>query len=384
MKKIIEVIMSILLAIVYPHRILNIFKVKNLDQNSNRILGNDKVVKIIAFVIAIVVVIAIRYTPGRGGADTHQRTLSIPLGVYIDEGYTYWGSPIPANVDIILSGDITDVAVLDASGGIRAYIDLRGLDVGLQDDVIINVEGVTTERVAYVVNPTSTISGIEIDSIELAQFQVESLNAFPDLDVRYEYSEVVVHPEYVTVVGPSRFVNQIDAVRAAFEIQAEDLSSLPTNISRTGVVIAHDAGADTVRGVEFDPTTVDMRLQIYEDSRSIRIEVNRNLLNAPRNLYEIIDVVADINEIQVWGDFDNMEDIIQLPRINFNELNDEGQITIPIELPDGVFTEVDDEDVRVVDVVVTVTYEEVPLPPPNDDDDDEDDDEDEDDDDDDD
>ena len=378
MKKIINFFVSILLAIVYPHRILSIFKVKNLDQNSNRILGNDKVVKIIAFVIAIVIVFYARYEPANGGSDTQQLTLHIALEVYIDDGYTYWGSPIPSHVDIVLNGDPTDLTILDASGGIRAYIDLRGLDVGLQNDVIINVEGVTG-RVTYGVNPTSTISDIEIDSIEMEQFQVQSLNAFPELgtelDIRYAYGDIVVHPEYVIVTGPSRLLAQIDQVRATFELQIEDLASLPTNISRTSVVVAHDMGLNTVRGVEFDPSIVDMRLQIYEDVRSISIEVNENLLNAPRNLYEIIDVEIDIDEIQVWGDFENMEDIIELPRISFTELNDEGQVTKQVELPDGVFTEIEGEEVSVVNVVVTVTYEEIP----DDDEDDEDDDEDDDD-----
>lgn len=373
MKKIIDFIVGMLLAIVYPNRILNIFKVRNLDQNSNKILGNDNVVKVLAFVAAIVFVIIARYTPGI--ADAQQQTLpNIQLEVLIDEGYTYWGSPIPSHVDIILRGDSIDIT-LQVASGVSAYLDLRGLEPGQHDDVIINVDGVIGQ-LTYVVNPTTTISDITIDEIETAEFLVHPITVLPDLDSRYSYSEIRIEPEYVTVIGPSRLLEQIYKVLTTFD--TSDMPTTPAIISRPGLLVANDEGIDVVRGVEFDPTTINVLVEIYEDTVPISIEVNENLINLPRSQYNVISVTSDIDEIQVWGDYDDLESAIELPRISFTALNDEGQITFPIELPEGVYTEIEGETVSVVEIVVTVVYEELPTEPEDDEDEDNEDDEDDD------
>jgi len=363
MKKIIDFLIGILLAIVYPNRILNLFRVRNLDQNSNRILGNDNVVKVLAFIAALIFVIAVRYIPAT--TNTHQQTVpGIPLEPYIGEGYTYWGSMIPTEVVVALAGDSTDIELM-AFGNIRAYIDLSGFGTGIQNNVVVNIVGVP-DHITWTASP-SMLDGIEIDSIESAEFRVTPLPLLPTLpDSRYKFSEISVNPEYVIATGPSRIISEIDSVMSSFDITTMSLE--PRSITREGVLLALSNDAQ-MEGIEFNPTSVDIEIEIYEDLRPINIEVNENLLNVPQDQIRIIEVIPDYDEIQVWGDFDDMEDTLELLPFNFANLDSEGQIIIPLEpqLPIGVSSEPDQ-------IVVTVIYEEIPPEPVDDDDDDDEDD----------
>ena len=352
MKKIFDFLIGILLAIVYPNRILNLFRVRNLDQNSNKILGNDNVVKILAFIVAIVFVAVTRYTPAT--TNTHRQTFTgIPLEPYIGGGYTYWGSIIPTQITVVLTGDNTDITLLPL-GSISAYIDLSGFGTGVHDDVVVNVVGVP-DHIGWTAEP-SMLHGIEIDTIERAEFRVRSLDRLPDLHDRYAYSEVSVDPEYVVATGPSRILAEIDVVLSHFDLMGMSLE--PRVIVREGILVPMGSEElEPLGGIEFDPPTVNIQVEIFEDIRQIYIDVDENLTNVPPDQYEIISVTPDVDVINVWGDFDDMDEYLKLPPIGFMDLNDEGQISILIGswLPEGVFTDTNE-------IVITVDYEELPEP----------------------
>ena len=287
--------------------------------------------------------------------------MRVTLSPHIEEGFTYWGSIIPAQVDIILTGNRADIALLPASG-IRAYIDLTYLTVGTHNNIVIGVEGVP-DHIDWAANP-SVVDGIEIDLIATAEFLVEPLPTptLPDLDIRYSFSEIRVYPESVIANGPRRILAEIEmgAVRAAFDISNHPL--VPGPITREGVVVAVDNQMNRLSGVEFYPPAVTIQLDINENTIPIAIDINDNLLNFPSD-YELISVTSNIDEIEVWGDFDEMDDIYELERINFRDLNNEGQISYLLELPPGVYTEIDGIAVPAVEIVITVVYEEPPPEP---------------------
>jgi len=358
MKKIIDFLKNILLAIVYPSRLLDLFRVKNLDENSNKILGNDNIVKVVALMIAVVIIVATRYTPTT--TRTHREVIpDIPLETNIDEDYTYFGSPIPQHVNVILSGDRAEILLLLATSEVSAYIDLTDLEPGQHDNVPISINGVNNEQITVTVDP-SIVSGIEIDRIATRILPIEEVSRtnFPDLGIRYNYEEIITDPSEITVSGPQRILDEIDALRIPFD--ASNIAIEPGISFTDGLVIAHDSQLGEIRGVEFDPPTVQVRVEIYENLRTINIEINEELLNPPRG-YEII-VTADIDEIQVWGDFSEMDSVLESPSFSLADLDDEGQITLQIELPAGVYTEIDETVVTVIEVEVTVEVEELPPP----------------------
>lgn len=346
-------LINILLTIVYPNRILSLFKVKNLDENSSKIFGNDKVVKILALIGAVAFVISVGYTPRT--TTMHQELLQdVPVRRDLDEAYANIGNPIPTHVDVVLIGDRTEIEILMATSAVIAYIDLDALEPGkLHNSVLIEVEGVP-EHITATIDP-SIVRGVEIAEMETIQLPVTELaHDFPEISSRYQVA-MSVYPEYVIVRGPQKFLDEIAAVRAPFDPSNITDEPNPT-YQYQAIVVAHDITAQPVRGIEFYPQVVEVRIAITENLRTINIKVNEERPSNMPRAYEIINITPNIDEIEVWGDFSGMDSTIELPRIDFRDLDEEGRITIPIEtfLPDGVYSEI-------TEVELTVVYEEIPL-----------------------
>jgi len=366
MKKIIDFLKNMLLTVVYPNRILNLFRVKNLDQNSNKILGNDNVVRVLALIGAIAFVVYVRYAPA--ASIEYQRTISgVLLNVDMDhDNYTLLGNTIPQHIDVILTGDQTAIELLMGSAGIRAYIDLTNHGPGMYHDVIIEITGVGPQITALA-NP-SFVAEVEIARIEEEPFPVYISPRFPVVDEtsRYRIGEITYNLEYVYVRGPRVFLDEIFDVQAILDLSNISLTSARTEHFEEplGAIRIGPGGIESIRGVSIYPQTVRIEVEIYEDLRPINLGLNQNVVNVPEDQYKIINVTADIEQIEVWGNFANMREVIELPRVNFEALDDEGQVTLEVPLPSGVYTEINGEIVTVVEVVVTVEFEEVPPPEP--------------------
>ena len=351
MKRMIDFLKNILLTIVYPNRLLTLFRVRNLDQNSNKILGNDSIVKVLALVGAIAFVGVIRYTPAP--SRVYSETISnITLVRYFDsENYTYFGSPIPSTVEIILSGDRTDITLLIASGEIGAFIDLEGMEPGVHDSVLIGIRGVPSHITATVV--PNIISGVEIDYVATETFRINPFLILPEIDPfgRYAYHEddIVIYPEYVTVTGPRRFVETIHELQVSFDFS--DIDILPGSILRQGMVVAQDINLNNVGGsLAFNVPLIDATLEIFENTRTVGIDARRPI-DIPEH-HHIIEIITNMNEIQVWGDFERLPLLLPLPRFSFEDLDENGQITLTISLPSGLYSET-------TEIEVTIVYEEI-------------------------
>lgn len=347
MGKIINFLKNLLLTIVYPDRLLTVFRVRNLDQNSNKILGNDKIVKIIALVGAIAFVGVIRYTPAP--SRTFQETISnVTLVRYIDdEHYTYFGSQIPQNVEIILTGARTDITLLLASGEIGAYIDLTGLEQGQHENVLIGLRGIPSNITATVV--PNIIPRVEIDYLVTEIFEISATLRPPEIEPnsKYAISEMIIYPENVAVTGPLRFVGIIHELVVSFDMS--DVTIEPGIFQLGGQLVAQDINFNNVGGITFSTAHISAEVEIYEDTQTVSIEVLR-----PTNLgnHSILEIITNVDSIEVWGDFTRFQSIITLPRFNLSDLDENGQTTFTISLPEGLYSDVSE-------VEVTVIYEEI-------------------------
>lgn len=355
MKKIIELLKNMLLTIVYPNRILNLFKVKNLDHNSNKILGNDLIVKIVALVLTIAFVIAVN-TPET--TSTYTETIfGIPLTPVLDENYTHFGSPIPSHVNVILSGDRVQIDLLMGSASnVNAYLDLNGLEPGIEhDDVPIRIEGLDGRPITAIAVP-NVVSGIRIAEIKEREFRLElaTINGgiFDELDepTSRNKHKKELDIDFVTIRGPEMLLDEITEVRALFN--AINVENEIDVTSYEALIVANNISGVQISEVEIDPGTVGVTVEIYEDLRRINLEVNDNNISNIPSRHNIRNVTANINEIEVWGDFTNMDPVLELPRIRFSDLNDDGRITIEITslLPEDVYSET-------TEVEITVVYE---------------------------
>ena len=345
MEKVINFLRNVLLAIVYPNRLLTLFRVKNLDQNSNRILGNDTVLRSLAFIIAVVFAIAIRYTPA--STTTYTETVTIPLTRTIDaDNYTYFGSPIPATIDIILSGDRTAVELFIASGDLAANINLLGREPGNHDGIGVDITGVPPG--IHAAPSVGIINNIIIDIVATESFRVRSVDRLPDLSNRFAFGDVTVYPEYVTITGPGRFIDDINEVQAFFDISDEQVD-VAQNVERDVLVVPQNAlGISITSGLYFHQSIVQVQVEVYDNTLTvpIRYQTPTNIPTGYR-----AEIIANITEIEVWGDFDRLplSNVITLTRFSIDDLDEDGRIVLQIILPFGLYSETHE-----VELIVTL------------------------------
>jgi len=366
MKKVIDFLINIPLILINPSRILKLFRVRNLDERTNKILANDNVVKIISFVAAVVFVTVIRF-PTNDTPAVNNETFTIPLEKILSDEYTDFGSIIPSQVEITLSGNPVDINMFRLTADLFAIINLDALGPGEHSTVVLELPVEIPATISAVLNPP-VINNIEIARIEEEIFPVVIFANFPELAEfsRYEFSEPVANPSYVTVRGPRRILNEIEEVLARLTILPEQVE--PGVIDVVLEVVPQN-NFDRIRGVVIDYDVVTVSVEIYDRTRNASVIFDENILNFPRLQYEVNDISIDIPDIIVWGDFeallsweyfDVMTNEIMLPRINFRELSVAGERIFILNLPFGVYTEIDGAETSTLIITVTVDYEEVP------------------------
>jgi len=366
MKQFLQFLLSIPLIIVNPTRVLTLFQVKNLDQRTNKILENDRVVKILALVGAIVFVVSIRYTPATP-APVYSETLTIPVERILNEHYTDLGSAIPQQVELTLSGNPAQVTMLRQTRDFRAILDLDALGPGEHANAILRLNEELPAEVTAILNPP-VVNDVEIARLEEDTFKVVILPELPELPDyhRYSFGDIAVYPPEVTIRGPQRVLDEIEEVIVRIRVTA-DMVTPGTITGEVQVVPLRNH--EWVRGVDVTPEFVSSQVIVHDLLRMVDIELSENLLNFPPNRYIFNDLTIDQTEIGLWGDFDALANwelydqntgTIMLPRLNFRDFT-EGILHLVIELPTNVFAQIGEETVTNFEITVRLDYEEVPV-----------------------
>ena len=341
MRKITDFLKRIIAMIVNPRYILDLFKIRNFDRNYNKVLANDRSVRLIAFVIAIVVLVSTRYV----SPDTtrHISEFEAALEVRINEDeYRSLGSVIPETVTVFLSGDRTQVELLRNSGNLEFFVDLQGLEPGMEHSVLIDFDREIAGQIEVRTEP-AVITGVEIAALIEREINVEEIQVamveMPELDARYVWEYTVI-TESVRVRGPEIFLDDIAEIRA---ILNGDLIDPELETQTYSVrLFATDLAASPI-DIEFYPSELEIQVEIREDVRRVNIEYR--LINEPYNV-TTQRVIMEPGEIEVWGLFELLEDFFPIV-IDFNELNNAGRKIIALELPDCVYSDTTRIEVQV-------------------------------------
>ena len=111
-----------------PGMLLSVLRFQKLDHIYESLLRNERLIKLLALVVAIVFAINIRYVPNakeRYSADIN----NYPLSQYYDQDRMVVDG-LPATVDVTLIGDRGKVDIAKAKSNFEVYADLRNLPPG--------------------------------------------------------------------------------------------------------------------------------------------------------------------------------------------------------------------------------------------------------------
>lgn len=213
------------------------------------------------------------------------------------------------------------------ASNISAKVDLSGYSEG-QVRVPILVSLINNPYNVRIVNYEPKEVLFTLDSV-VTEKKIVTVQTTGDLPKDYILGDISSRPQTVLVTGPRTWVNEVSQVVAAVDVTDKTKPfDLPVPIQ------LKDGQGNDVRGVEKDPSVVDINIPIYRKQvLPIELQTQNEL---PEN-YIISEIKINPSTIEVKGN----NDIINLTHINtkvidINELLDKPSMKVELDLPENV------------------------------------------------
>lgn len=323
-----------------PSMLLGVFKFQKLDHVYESFLRNERLMKILALIVAIGFALNVRYSftmKERYSVDIN----SYPLVSYYDKERTVVEG-LPDTVDITLVGDKSQVDIAKTKANFEIFADLRDLPPGTHK---VNLEySKLGSKLDVKIDPSTIVVTImpltEIDK----QVQADFVN-LDQIDDMYVLSEPQLALDTVKIKGPQTTVDQVASVKAIIDVS--DLSKLS---DYEAPVFAYDKLGNKL-DVEIKPDKLTASVQVTTPSKVVPIEAVVTG-NAPDG-YSVESVVLTPSEVKLYGETNALEDYEKLQiQVDLYQLDDNNELIVKLDKPENVH-KMDTDTVK-----VKVTFEE--------------------------
>ncbi|MDO4924322.1 MAG: CdaR family protein [Turicibacter sp.] len=323
-----------------PSMILGFFKFEKLDHVYESFLRNERLMKILALVVAIGFALNVRY------ASTMKERYSVdinsyPLVSYYDKERTVVEG-LPDTVDVTLVGDKSQVDIAKTKANFEIYADLKDLPPGTHK---VNLEySKLGSKLDVKIDPSTIVVTImaltEIDKPVHADF----VN-LDQIDEMYVLSEPQLALDTVKIKGPQTVVDQVASVKAIIDVS--DLSKLS---DYEAPVFAYDKLGNKL-DVEIKPDKLTASVQVTTPSKVVPVEAVVTG-NAPAG-YSVGNLTLSPSEVKLYGETSALEsyDKLQL-QVDLYQLDDNNELIVKLDKPENVH-KMDTDTVK-----VKVTFEE--------------------------
>ena len=325
-----------------PSRILTVFKLDNLDAVYDKFLKNEKMMKALAFVVAILVVVSARYTPDDSSIRPSATIQNHPLTVYTNPNYEIIDSAIPETVNVVISGDRTQVELTQMRPNFEIYADLRNLSEGTHQ-VELKYTNISN-NIDLSINPTSiTVTIAERVDMEFS-VEADFMNR-NTLEEWYVLGNPTLSMDTVRIRGAKSIVDEIASVRALI-----DVSNIEGLSAYEAPVVAFDNLGNRLN-VEIIPSTLTTSVEVMKKSEVVPFKVS--ITGNPPEGYSISEVIIEPAEIELFGERPILDLIESFPiSVDLYQLNENNEIWVDLEYPEGVQAMSENR------ILVTIKYEE--------------------------
>ena len=323
-----------------PSMILGFFKFEKLDHVYESFLSNERLMKILALVVAIGFALNVRY------ASTMKERYSVdinsyPLVSYYDKERTVVEG-LPDTVDVTLVGDKSQVDIAKTKANFEIYADLKDLPPGTHK---VNLEySKLGSKLDVKIDPSTIVVTImaltEIDKPVQADF----VN-LDQIDEMYVLSEPQLALDTVKIKGPQTVVDQVASVKAIIDVS--DLSKLS---DYEAPVFAYDKLGNKL-DVEIKPDKLTASVQVTTPSKVVPVEAVVTG-NAPAG-YSVGNLTLSPSEVKLYGETSALESYEKLQlQVDLYQLDDNNELIVKLDKPENVH-KMDTDTVK-----VKVTFEE--------------------------
>ena len=324
-----------------PGMILGFFKFQRLDHIYEAFLQNEKLMKILALLVALVFTVSVRYAPSmkeRYSVDIH----SYPLISYYDEEQMVVEG-LPDSVDVTLVGDRSQVDIAKMKANFEVYVNLSDLTPGTHK---VNLQySKLGDKLDVKLNPSTIVVTVmaltEVDK----PVHVDFVN-LDQIDKMYVLSEPQLALNSVKVKGPQAVVDQIASVKAIIDVS--DLSKLN---DYEAPVFAYDKLGNKL-DVEIKPDKLRASVQVTTPNKVVPIEPVITG-NAPEG-YSIASVTLSPSQVKLYAEENILAnyDKLQVP-VDLYQLDDNNELIVKLDKPENI------HKMDIDSVKVKVTFEEI-------------------------
>ena len=273
-------------------------------------LKENNKLKLISFLIAILLFISVNENFKNfsvlGGNNSDNATAwvsDVPLEVEYDRDKLYVVG-IPNTISVKLSGTQTKVQKESIAKNFKARLNLKNAQIGDDQKVRIEIEGL--ERGVDGTAEPSTIT-ISIREKATKEFRVTPVVKKERLLIGYEVEKLSVTNETVKISGAIESLNRINEVRA----ESDTRTKINRNTREEAKLVAYDSDYNKIEDIQIEPNSTVMSIELKNIEKEVPLEVN-TIGSLPPG-FELVSATADVTKVTIRAeDADNLAKISEM------------------------------------------------------------------------
>lgn len=322
----------------------------NLLRKSKRVFPAFLTALILAITVWIIAVTASDPAENR----TYPRNVSIEI-VGQDTNLVMT-SDLPSNVAIVLNTPQTVwERIINTQSPVRAVLDLSGLQPGTH---MVDLQIQVSVRPVKVISYSPRTISVTLESLSSKVIPL-SLDIRGEPAIGYQVEEPVVDVKQITVTGPVSQVDRVAEIRATL-----DINLAYEDISRMINVVALDKNEIVINDVTLTPDRVDLLLEINQRYGYRNVIVSVNIVGQVAEGYRLTNISVIPLAVTVYSSnpqiVNDLPGYVQTMPLNLEGLKDDVDISLLLDLPEGVLV-VGDNRTVLVRVSVAAVQSSMPI-----------------------
>ncbi len=234
----------------------------------NKILFSSKLSKLFALILAVILYFAVNDEASSTlGIGQSAKIYDIPVNVvYNSEIYEISG--IPSKVDVIVSGDITDITLQKSQLNSKVIADLSGLAEGTYSIKLVPSNFISRLTVDVLENSSVTVT-IKKKVTEKFNISYEFINK-KNMDSIYSLGEVTLDSTEILLRASQDTIDTISVVKALI-----DVSNVTADFSQSCRIVAYDQQGALVN-CDIIPESINASVVVNTLSKSVPITIRLN------------------------------------------------------------------------------------------------------------
>ncbi len=311
-----------------------------------------------AFLTALILAITVWIIAVTASDPAENRTYprNVPIEIVGQDTNLVMTSDLPSNVAIVLNTPQTVwEKIINTQSPVRAVLDLSGLQPGTH---MVDLQIQVSVRPVKVISYSPRTISVTLESLSSKVIPL-SLDIRGEPAIGYQVEEPVVDVKQITVTGPVSQVDRVAEIRATL-----DINLAYEDISRMINVVALDKNEIVINDVTLTPDRVDLLLEINQRYGYRNVIVSVNIVGQVAEGYRLTNISVIPLAVTVYSSnpqiVNDLPGYVQTMPLNLEGLKDDVDISLLLDLPEGVLV-VGDNRTVLVRVSVAAVQSSMPI-----------------------